>query len=130
RGYYASFVDPDRALTYAALQALSFQFAAALTTQGLRPEDRIALLLPDTVDYPVAFWGAVRAGIVVIPLNTLLTAEQYAYILADSRVSTIVAAPPLAKTVSSIIDRLPQLRTIVLVGAGADDATAAFAGRD
>src|SRR5436190_5537430 len=125
-----AFVDPERSLSYRALQSRSFQFAAALKTWGLRPEDRIALLLYDSVDYPVAFWGAVRAGIVVIPLNTLLTAEQYAYILNDSRVSTIVAAPPLAKTVSSIIDRLPQLRTIVLVGAGADDATAAFAGRD
>ncbi len=43
------------------------------------------MLLYDTVDFPVAFWGGVRAGIVVLPLNTLLTAEQYAYILGDSR---------------------------------------------
>jgi 4-hydroxybenzoate-CoA ligase len=57
-----------------------------------------ALLLYDTVDFPVAFWGGVRAGIVVLPLNTLLTAEQYAYILGDSRASAIVASAPLAKT--------------------------------
>ena len=69
-----AFIDPERSLTYGELQSRTCQFAAALTRLGLRPEDRIALLLHDTVDYPVAFWGAIRAGIVVIPLNTLLTA--------------------------------------------------------
>ena len=59
------------------------------------------LLLHDTVDYPVAFWGAIRAGIVVVPLNTLLTAAQYAYMLADSRVSTLVVAAPLARTLAA-----------------------------
>jgi 4-hydroxybenzoate-CoA ligase len=66
------FVDGERALTYAELQARTYQFAGALHALGLRPEERIALLSYDTVDYPVAFWGALRAGIVVIPLNTLL----------------------------------------------------------
>src|SRR4249919_350475 len=98
-GDKTAFVDSERSITFAALQARTFQFAAALKALDLRPEDRIALLLYDTVDFPVAFWGAVRAGIVVIPLNTLLTAEQYAYILADSRVSTIVVAAPLAKII-------------------------------
>jgi 4-hydroxybenzoate-CoA ligase len=128
-GDKTAFVDSERSITFAALQARTFQFAAALKALDLRPEDRIALLLYDTVDFPVAFWGAVRAGIVVIPLNTLLTAEQYAYILADSRVSTIVVAAPLAKIIRPILDRLPRLRTVVLVGAG-DDDMAAFAGRD
>ena len=48
-------------------------------------EQRVALLLNDTVDYPVAFWGAIRAGCVAIPLNIYLTLPQYAYILADCR---------------------------------------------
>ena len=47
--------------------------------------------MPDNVDYPVAFWGAIRAGIVVIPLNTWLKPEQYALMLADSRVSAVIA---------------------------------------
>jgi 4-hydroxybenzoate-CoA ligase len=116
-----AFIDAERSLTYGALQTGSFHFAGALRSLGLRPEERISLLLYDTVDFPVAFWGAVRAGIVVIPLNTLLTAEQYAYIMGDSRISALVVAAPLAKTVLPILARAPCLRTIVLVGASAAD---------
>ena len=128
-GKKLAFVDPDRSLTYGELQSRSCQFAAALRTLGLRSEDRVTLLLNDTVDYPVAFWGAIRAGIVVIPLNTFLTAAQYAYILADSRASTIVASAPLAQTIWPILDRLPYLQNIILVGAIAEDK-AAFPGRE
>jgi len=127
-GEKIAFADSERALSYGQLQAKSCAFAHALADLGLRPEERLALLLYDSVDFPVAFWGAVRAGVVALPLNTLLTAEQYVYILADSRAAAIVAAAPLAKALVSILDRLPRLRTIILVGASADDK-AAFAGR-
>jgi 4-hydroxybenzoate-CoA ligase len=128
-GEKIAFIDADRSLSYGEMQARTCRFAAALNGLGLRPEERLALLLYDNVDFPVAFWGGVRAGIVVLPLNTLLPAEQYAYILGDSRASAIVVAAPLAKTLLAILDRLPRLRTIILVNAGADDR-AAFAGRD
>src|SRR6516225_1797592 len=97
-GGKAAFIDPDRTLNYSDLQARSCRFASVLLDIGLRAEERLALLLYDTVDFPVAFWGAVRAGIVVLPLNTLLTAEQYLYILGDSRASAIVASASLART--------------------------------
>ncbi len=90
-----AFIDGESALTYGELQARSCRFASALLDIGLRPEERLALLLYDTVDFPVAFWGGVRAGIVALPLNTLLTAEQYAYILGDSRAAAIVASASL-----------------------------------
>jgi 4-hydroxybenzoate-CoA ligase len=128
-GEKIAFIDADRSLTYGELQARSCRFAAALSDLGLRPEERLAMLLYDTVDFPVAFWGGVRAGIVLLPLNTLLTADQYAYILGDSRASAIVVAAPLARTLLPILDRLPRLRTIILVNASADEQ-AAFAGRD
>src|SRR3984893_8144899 len=80
-----AFIDAERSLSYGELQARSCRFAGALKDLGLRPEERLALLLYDSVDFPVAFWGALRAGSVALPLNTLLTAEQYAYILSDSR---------------------------------------------
>ena len=128
-GGKVAFVDAERALTYGELQTRSCAFAAALKALGLRSEERLALLLHDGVDFPVAFWGGVRAGIVVLPLNTLLTAEQYAYILSDSRASAIVVAAPLAKTLAPILDRLPRLRTVIVVNAGADDR-ATFAGLD
>jgi 4-hydroxybenzoate-CoA ligase len=130
-GGKTAFIDADRTLTYAALQARTCQFASALLDIGLRPEERLALLLYDTVDFPVAFWGGVRAGIVALPLNTLLTAEQYAYILGDSRASAIIASASLAKTLQPILDRLPRLRSVILVGGSADDRAAfAAAGRD
>ena len=124
-----AFVDPDRSLSYGELQARSIRFANALRALGLRHEDRVALLLHDTVDYPVAFWGTVRSGAVAIPLNTFLNVSQYTYILGDSRASALVAAAPLAQTIWPIIDRLPHLKTIVLVGAIADDK-ASFPGRE
>jgi len=124
-----AFIDAERSLSYGELQTRTCRFAAALKNLGLRPEERLAVLLYDTIDFPVAFWGGVRAGIVVLPLNTLLTAEQYAYILSDSRASAIVVAAPLAKALRPILDRLPRLRTIILVDASAEER-AAFAEGD
>ena len=117
RGDKPAFIDSDRALSYGELQTRTCRFASALKNLRLRPEERLSLLLYDTVDFPVAFWGGVRAGIVVLPLNTLLNAEQYAYILGDSRAAAIVASASLAKTLVPVLDRLPHLRTIILVGA-------------
>jgi 4-hydroxybenzoate-CoA ligase len=94
-----------------------------LKTLGLREENRVVLAFHDTVDYPVAFWGAIRAGIIPIPVNTLLTAEQYAYLLADSRAAAIVIAAPLASTVLSIRDRLPHLHSVIVVGTIARERT-------
>jgi 4-hydroxybenzoate-CoA ligase len=128
-GDKVAFVDTERSITYGELQFRTYQFAAALKALGLRPEERLTLLLYDTVDFPVVFWGTLRAGVVAVPLNTLLTAEQYAYILGDSRACAIVAAAPLARAIVPVLDRLPCLRTVVLVGATAEDK-AAFAGRD
>ncbi len=124
-----AFTDSDRTLSYGELQARTCRFGSALRNLGLRPEERIALLCYDTVDFPAAFWGGVRAGIVVLPLNTLLNAEQYAYILGDSRASAIVASAALAKTLLPVLDRMPRLRTVILIGGSAADR-AAFAGRD
>ncbi|MGA2128602.1 MAG: benzoate-CoA ligase family protein, partial [Xanthobacteraceae bacterium] len=116
-----AFIDPTRTCTYGELQARSFQLARALRAMGLRPESRIALLLPDTVDYPLAFLAAVRAGLVVVPLNTFLPAERHAYMLADSRANAIVVAAPLATALRPILARLPHLSSIVLVGGDGRD---------
>ncbi len=128
-GSKIAFTDPDRSLTYGDLQARSVRFANALRALGTRQEDRVALLLHDTVDYPVAFWGTIRAGRIAIPLNTFLNVSQYAYILADSRASALVVAAPLAQIIWPVIERLPHLRTVILVGA-IEDEKAAFPGRD
>src|SRR5581483_6093370 len=117
-----AFIDPQRTLTYGELHARSIRFAHALRALGIEPERRVALLLNDTVDFPVAFWGTIRAGSVALPLNTFLTPPQYAYVLADSRASALVAAAPLARTIWPLLEDLPHLKAIILLGAAADDA--------
>src|SRR3954462_8584766 len=97
-----AFVDPARSLTYRQLQEQSCRFACGLQVLGLRQESRVLLLLLDTVDYPVAFWGAIRAGMVPIPLKTLLPPAQYAYILDDSRAEAIVVSAPLVKAIEPV----------------------------
>ncbi len=128
-GNKVAFVDPDRSLSYGEMQERSVRFAHALRALGIAQEHRVALLLHDTVDYPVAFWGTVRAGSIAIPLNTYLNVAQYAYMLADCRASALVVAAPLAQPIWPLIERFTHLKTVILVGAIEDDK-AAFPGRD
>jgi 4-hydroxybenzoate-CoA ligase len=114
-----AFTDPSRAVTYGMLQADTCRLARGLLALGLRQESRVVLLMLDTVDYPVAFFGAIRAGIVPIPLNTLLTPPQYAYILEDSRAEAIVVSPALIKSIEPVLDRLTSLRLVIVAGAAA-----------
>src|SRR5690606_33412024 len=106
-------------LSYGELLAQSQRFAHGLRALGLRQESRIALLLLDTVDYPVAFWGSLRAGVVCIPLNTLLAPEQYFYILDDSRAEAIVVSAPLLKSIEPVLPKLSCLRLVVVAGGDA-----------
>jgi 4-hydroxybenzoate-CoA ligase len=125
-GDKVAFTDPTRELTYGALEAATCQFARGLYALGLRQESRIVLLLLDTVDFPIAFWGAIRAGIVPIPLNTMLPAEQYAYILADSRAEMILVSAPLLDTLAPIVADATACHTAIVVGA--DEAVGKLAG--
>jgi 4-hydroxybenzoate-CoA ligase len=120
-GHKVAFRDGDRALTYGALQAQTGRFARAMQGLGFAQETRIAQLMVDTIDFPIVFWGAIRGGIIPIPLNTLLSAEQYAYMFEDSRAAVIVVSVVLAKTILPVLDRLPHLRLIVIAGGNADD---------
>jgi 4-hydroxybenzoate-CoA ligase len=116
RGNKTAFSDGRRSLTYGELQDQSQRFAHGLVALGLKQESRIALLLLDTVDYPVAFWGSIRAGVVCIPLNTLLTPEQYLYMLGDSRAEAIFVSAPLLATIEPVLAKLPHLKQIIIVG--------------
>ncbi len=77
--------DDERTLTYAELDQDVRRFAAALAALGLRREERVLLLMHDTIDWPVAFLGCLYAGVIPVALNTLLTPADYAYMLAHSR---------------------------------------------
>src|SRR5580765_7790205 len=95
RGERLVFADPWRSLTYAELAAASARFAAGLRAAGIERERRIALVMLDTVDFPIAFWGAIRAGVVPVPINTLLPPDITGYILEDSRAAAAFVSAPL-----------------------------------
>jgi len=114
RGDAPAFLDPWRALSYAALATETRRFAGGLRAAGIGRERRIALLLLDTVDFPIAFWGALRAGVVPVPVNTLLTHEGVGYILADSRAEAVVISAPLLAPLLRVLHSVPELRRIIV----------------
>ena len=112
----AAFIDAAGTLTYAGLAENCNRFANLLGALGISRETRIALLLHDSRDFPITFWGAIKAGVVPVPLNTLLSAEQYAYILADSRAKALIVSAPLLPIVQSILGQLPSLTHVFVSG--------------
>ena len=116
-----AFADDARTLSFGDLQEGTFRFAAALRQLGIRQESRVVLIMHDSVDFPVAFWGAFRAGVIPVPLNTLLTPEQYTYLFADSRAAATVVAASLAPVLLSIRPRLPHLHAVIIAGASAQE---------
>lgn len=114
RGDKAAFIDTYETMTYGQLQTRSFQFANGLSGLNIAAEQRVALIMLDTVALPVAFWGAIRAGIVPILMNTLLNGEQYRYMLKDSGAVTLVISAALFATVEPILSDLPALKTIII----------------
>jgi 4-hydroxybenzoate-CoA ligase len=119
RGSKLAFTDTVTELTYGELQARSCQLANCLKRLGVRREERVALIMLDTVDFPVVFLGAMRAGIVPVPLNTMLTTEQYAYVLADCRARVLFISAALLPAVDDMLGRLPDLEHVIVVGGDA-----------
>ena len=120
RGEKTAFVDPARNLTYGELRDAAARIGPMLAHLGVEPENRIALILLDTVDFPVLFWGAVRAGIVPVLLNTRMTADQYRYLLEDSRSKVAFVSAALFPVVQEAAQDLPSLKQVVVVGGGPD----------
>jgi len=111
-----AFTDTASELTYGALQKQSRRLANLLRRLGARREERVAMIMLDTVDFPVVFLGAIRAGVVPVPLNTLLTSDQYAYVLADCRARVLFISEALLPVVKDMLGRLPDLEHVVVSG--------------
>ena len=120
RGDKTACIDPARTLTYGELRDKAARIGPLLARLGIEPEQRIALVLLDTVDFPVLFWGAIRAGIVPVLLNTRLTADQYRYLLEDSRAKAVFVSTALLPVVQEAAKELPTLKSIIVVGGGPD----------
>ncbi|WP_299693968.1 benzoate-CoA ligase family protein [uncultured Tateyamaria sp.] len=111
-----------RSLSYGALATQSDQVAGALAAIGMRREERLALLVLDQIEFPVLFWGALKAGVVPVPLNTLLATPVYAAILKDSRARALVVSDALWDVVAPALDTLPHIETVIVIGDAPDGA--------
>ena len=118
RGDKTAFIDPFRNLTYAELRDAAARIGPMLARMGIEPESRIALVLLDTVDFPILFWGAIRAGIIPILVNTRLTVDQYRYLFEDSRAKAVFVSTALLPVIQEAATDLPNLKQIVVVGGG------------
>ncbi len=112
RGAKAAYIDPDRQLTYAELKDRTDRLANGLRRLGLEREQRIVLIMLDTIDFPVAFWAAVKAGAVAVPLNTLLTTDQWRFQIEDSRARFVIVSPELADRALPMLDELQKTRPL------------------
>src|SRR6266851_9176769 len=112
-----AFRDDRESLTYGELAERVDRCANALRQLGLEPEQRVLLLLLDTVDFPVAFLGAIKAGVVPVPVNTLLTPADYDFMLRDSRARALIVSDALHDRVAPLLDQQPALRHVIVSGA-------------
>ena len=113
-----AFIDPHGEYTYAEVANRCEGFGATLLAAGLMRGERVALVLQDGIDFICAFLGAIRIGVVPIPLNTLLPATDYAHILADSGATAIVTCPPLLPVVSEAILAAQWRGQLLVAGEG------------
>jgi benzoate-CoA ligase len=126
RGERLAFIDDAGTYTYRDLAERVNRCANAWRRLGMRMEDRVVLLLHDSIDFPVAFLGAIKAGVIPIPCNTLFTCSDYEYLLADSRARAVVVSAPLLALVEPLKARLPHLEHVIV--SGKSDAALSFAG--
>jgi len=97
----AAFVDDLVSLSYGQLDERVRRMAASLRALGIRREERVLLLMQDCTDWPVSFLGAMYAGLVPVAVNTLLTADDYAYMLEHSRAQAVLVSGALLPVVTA-----------------------------
>lgn len=104
-------------ITYKELDELSWQFAAYLQSQGLGKGDRIALMMPNLLQYPIALLGSLRAGCVVVNVNPMYTARELAYQLNDSGADALVILENFAHVFQSIQDQV-RVKHVLITSVG------------
>ncbi|MEY4439106.1 MAG: hypothetical protein RIQ36_570 [Pseudomonadota bacterium] len=96
-----AFIDDHGTLTYGELSQRVRSLAAGLRSLGIRREERVLLLMQDCNDWPVSFLGAMYAGLVPVAVNTLLTPDDYAYMLEHSRAQAVLVSGALLPTLTA-----------------------------
>ena len=90
-----AFIDHRGRYSYGDLADRVERFGHVLRGLGVRSEERVLICLLDTIDWPTAFLGAIKAGIVAVPVNTLMTEDDYRFMLEDSRARILVVSAEL-----------------------------------
>jgi len=118
RGTKAAYVDDGGTLSYGDLATGVRRFATVLRESGVRREERVLLLAHDSADWPVAFLGAIYAGAIPVAVNTLLTVDDYAYMLLHSRARAAIVSSTLLPTLREALQRGPNdVATTWVIGA-------------
>jgi benzoate-CoA ligase len=121
RGPKTAFIDDVGSMTYAQLAERVDRVVNVLHSLKIEREQRIAIAMLDTCDWPALFLGAIKAGVVPVAMNTLLTPADYEYQLRDSRARALFVSEPLAKAFESIRPRCKDLAHVVTAGLQLND---------
>ena len=132
RGGKVAYLDDSGSVTYAQLAERVERAANALRALGIEREQRIAIAMLDCADWAALFLGAIKAGIVPVALNTLLTPADYDYQLRDSRAQALFVSEPLLRNFENVKLKhvIPHARLRELLAAAAPQAEAAPTTRD
>lgn len=113
-----SYINMGSSIRYAELDALSEAFATYLQQLGLKKGARVAIMMPNILQYPIAVYGILRAGLVVVNTNPLYTCEEVTHQLADAGAEAIIVLANFAKTVEKALPQLPALKQIIVTQLG------------
>src|ERR1700683_3949715 len=119
RGEKVAYIDHRGSYSYAALAARVERFGHVLRALDVRREERVLMCLTDTIDWPTAFLGAIKAGVVAVPVNTLLTEDDYRFMLDDSRARLLVVSEELFPRFAKAIGASKDLAHVVVSGENA-----------
>ncbi|MFC5523522.1 benzoate-CoA ligase family protein [Polaromonas jejuensis] len=103
-------------LSYGELAEQSHRFANALRAQGFAPESRVMLAMLDTPQWPVAFLGCILAGVVPVAANTLLTSQDFEFMLRDSRAQGLLVSQALLPAFEPLLGMVDSLKTVIVSG--------------
>ena len=111
-----AYIDDKGSYTFGELAERVNRTANALVGLGIEPEQRVFVCVHDGIDFPAAFLGAIKAGIVPVAGNTLLTTKDYDYMLRDSRARALIVSAPLLPVFAPLLATLPHLEHVIVSG--------------
>ncbi|WP_395342354.1 AMP-binding protein [Ningiella sp. W23] len=112
-GDNTAFINMNHQISFDDLDVLSMQFAAYLQHLGLKQGDTVALMMPNLLQYPVALFGVLRAGLTVVNVNPMYTPRELEHQLKDANVQLIVIVENFASTLDEIIQKTPVQHVVL-----------------